>query len=323
MARVGVCIPTAGRPAALERVLESLAGQRRAPDAIVVVDASSDDACAQVCARMGDCFAPGVLVRQGAEPSLPAQRVAGIEALERSGTDVVCMLDDDVTLDPRFLERSVGFLESPEGERYGGLSGYDEAGWGVGFDRVERLYARIGLYDGPLAPGRWLYCGRFLELSRLAPFDGVRPVGFVPGGHTVWRMEVFAAFRPPLSLRGYALLEDKHLSLRVATRYALGVVGGARVRHDRAPGGRPPGPVLAFTEVRRRARLLRDCDPSPRAARYAAFLAVELVDVAVKLAVRLVRLRVRLLPAVLGSLAGWVSCVLAPPRRSADALPRD
>lgn len=318
--RVGVCIPTADRPDAVERVLVSIAEQRLAPHRVVVVDASRDDATQIACRKTESMLPYDVLRYERCQRSLPLQRCRGIDVLRASGASLICMLDDDVTLSPDFLAETVGFLSSADGAAYGGVSGYDVQGWGQGFERLEVLYNRIGLFDGPLEPGRWLRCGRFLELGRLQPFHGVRDVQFVPGGHTVWRSEVFDTFQPARDLRGYALLEDKHLSLRVGSRFKLGVLGHALVWHDRASGGRPRPIAMAFTRTRREALLLRDCDPHPTLRRYAAFVGFTAIDLAVRAVVRLVRGRWSMLPDLAGSIGGWITCVLRPPGPTRDAL---
>jgi glycosyltransferase involved in cell wall biosynthesis len=317
---VGVCIPTVGRPQAVERALRSLAEQQLRPEVVLVVDASDDGETEDVCRRSATIFGDGVLRHIHTTSGLPGQRCIGIEALRAAGVRYVCMLDDDVTLAPDFLSRAERFLESEAGSAFGGISGYDAQGWGEEFERLERVYARLGLYDGDVRPGRWLYCGRFLEVGRLKPFAGIYETEFIPGGHTVWRTEVFDYFLPPRDLRGYALLEDKHLSLRVRTRYALGVLGGAVVLHDRVGGGRPGRVRMGFMRVRREALLLRDCDPEPTLRRYAAFLGFVLVDLAVRSVVRLSRLRWWTIPDLIGSAAGWVSCVIRPPGPTRDAL---
>jgi hypothetical protein len=211
-------------------------------------------------------------------------------------------------------------MESEAGAGFGGISGYDAQGWGEEFERLERFYARVGLYDGEIRPGRWLYCGRFLELGRLEPFDGIYESQFIPGGHTVWRMEVFEHFLPPRELPGYALLEDKHLSLRVGTRYGLGVLGRAEVRHDREAAGRPQRVRMGFTRVRWEALLLRDCDARPTLRRYAAFVGFVLIDLVVRTLVRISRMRWAAIPDLVGSIAGWVSCIVYPPGPTKDAV---
>ena len=316
-----VCIPTADRPEALERLLLNLSEQTRPPDHVLVVDASRTDEPEKVCQRLQEQFPPGCLRFERWARGLTGQRRRGIEVLQQPGNvRYVCMLDDDVLLAPDFLEHVVNFLESDEGGPYGGVSGYEMLGCGKPFERLERVYARLKIFDGELRPGRWLYCGEFLQLSRLQPFSGVHDCEFLMGCSMVFRIEVFDQFLPPLALSHYALGEDKHLSLRVGTHYKLGVLGEARIWHYHAPGGRFPRFEMGYRALRNGAIILRDCDPNPKPRRYLAFLGFNLLHLWVSLLFILVKLELRKVPHFLGSLVGWLHCLLVPPKRTRDAL---
>lgn len=315
-ASVAVCVATSGRPDSVERLLNSISEQNLQPSTLLIVDASEDRGTQHVC----DTFTKLPLRYERSERGLPLQRCRGIELLRLSAPRYICMLDDDVTLAPDFLRLCVGFLESAEGAAYGGVSGYSMIGWAKPFDRLERLYSKVGLYDGELDPGRWLYCGHLVLLSHLGRFEGIHPAQYIPGTHAVWRSEVFERFVPPRELGGYALWEDVHLSLRVATEFKLGVLGDALAWHHRAPGGRPGLMRRGYQNLRRIALVLRDCDPRPTKRRYAAFLGVSLVDMLLTTVAQLLRLRFDALPRFVGSVAGWLSCLVSPPGPTVDAI---
>ena len=234
----------------------------------------------------------------------------------------VCFLDDDVVLADGFLRTAIDFLDSDTGRSFGGISGYDLAGNGKPFERVEVLYNRLGLFEGPLRPGRWLYCGYFLELDRLPLSDEIHESDFLLGGATIWRREVFDHFLPPLAMGSHDG-EDKHFSLRVHTRFRLGVHGGVRMRHLHGPGGRPGGSRLAYRYIRTRAILLRDCDPRLSLLRYLAFLGFNLLHLVVRLGTAIGRRHFGELENLGWSALGWLSCVVFPPRRTQDALEQE
>jgi glycosyltransferase involved in cell wall biosynthesis len=321
-AKVAVCVPTLGRPDEVRRLLENLLEQRRGAELIVIVDASDEDLTAAVCEEMAARFAPGVLRHVRAPRGLTLQRHLGLELLREEGDIAyVCMLDDDVWLDPGFLEVCADFLDSAEGHAYGGVSGYDLKNWGQPFNGLERLYRWTRLYDGDLRPGRWLRCGKFIELSRLELPSGVFRSDFLPGGMVVWRLSSLEGLVPPLAFEGYAQSEDKHLSLRVGIRYSLGVLGAALARHEPAEGGGRWGPARkGFMRVRHAAIMLKDCDPEPTKRRYLRFLMFRAVDVPMRIALALINRHWKALPSVLGAAAGWLSCVVWPPRRTDQAL---
>lgn len=320
--RFAACIPTKDRPLALRELLHNLLTQDRTFDTVLIVDASESDATQAACAELAPLFGEGVLLYERSESGVTLQRKHGIEVLRRSpDVGYIAFFDDDVILDDRFLSVIAGFMQCDEGRSFGAVSGFDNATWGRPFSRLDRLYHRLRLFDGELVPGRWLYCGRFLELEQLpASTTGIHDCSFVRGGFTVWRAEVFDEFNPPTDMGGYALGEDKHLSLRAGTRYRLAVHGDARAWHLHAPGGRPRRMNMAFKHVRMGAFLIRDCDPARSSTRYLAFLGFTLVDCAVQLVWRILKAQFRDLATVGASAAGLISCIVAPPRRSNDAL---
>jgi hypothetical protein len=241
---------------------------------------------------------------------------------DRPDIRYVCFLDDDLVLDSGFLGTALDFLDSEAGRAFGGIGGYDLVRGGTPFDGREILYRRLRLFDGPLRGGRWLYCGHFLELERLPVSDAVHESDFL-GCASMWRREVFDHFRSPLALRGYGFGEDKHFSLRVRTKFLLGVHGGVRMWHLQAPSGRPNRRQLGYTYYRTLAILLRDCDADRPIFRYVAFLAFHFVDLFVQLGLLLWERRFSDFGLLGWKILGWLSCIVSPPRRTPDALGRE
>ena len=316
-----MCIPTADRPETLERLLVNLTEQIWSPDYVLVVDASRTDATRLLCKRFEQRFPSGCLHYERCARGLTLQRRRGIEILRRLG-DIryVCMLDDDVLPVPDFLHQIVHFMESEEGKYYGGISGYEMLGFGKRFSRLERLYRWLRIFDRELKPGRWLYCGAFLELSRLRPLEEVYQTEYLIGCAMVFRMEALDRFLPPIALTQYALGEDKHWSLRIGSEYLLGILGTAKLWHYHSPGGRANRLTMGYMSIRNHAIILRDCDPNPTARRYLAFLGFNLLHLCIRLFFIVVKFEFQQVPHFLGSLVGWIHCLLVPPKSTCDAL---
>jgi len=51
---------------------------------------------------------------------------------------------------------------------------------GQPFLGLDRFFHRIGVFDGEFRPGRWLYCGYFLELEHVMRTDGILATDFLP-----------------------------------------------------------------------------------------------------------------------------------------------
>ena len=315
--RLCVCIPTCKRSQMVRRLLANLREQYRQPDEILVVDSSPDDESAKVVAEWIPRFGTDMLRRILSTRGLTLQRNVGID---HTTCDLVCMLDDDVLLEPDCLEVMEAFMNSPEGQEFGGISAYVTNVFGKQFYKYQRLYHRLGLYE-KLRPGCWLYCGDFLELSTLQPFEGIYRSEFIPGGTVMWRREVFKHIRPDSSFLFDG--EDKHFSLKVSQHWAVGVLGQARMRHDHIPGGarRPPF-VQGIRSMRNKAIMLRECDARPTIERYVAYLMYQPLDLLRMTLSYVVVGRWRQLPRLTGSWVGWLWNALFPPRRN-PPMPTD
>lgn len=258
-AALAVCIPTYGRPEMVRRLLENLAVQERLPDEVLVVDASLDGCTAAVCAELATGV-PYRLRHLRAQKGLTKQRNVGIDASEGP---FLCMLDDDVLLDPPFLRELMASFEGDREGRLGGLSGYITNEFGVlSPNWFHKLLHVLGFLPKELLGGTYLPWGYAVELAYLPPFSGTVNVDFLPGGCTLWRREVFDHFRPNEAIRTYGG-EDKELSMRVATEYSIALCGGATLRHDHVSGGARRHPFWGgFFFVRNFLFILDACRPS-------------------------------------------------------------
>jgi GT2 family glycosyltransferase len=216
----------------IERLLKNLALQRRLPDEIMVVDASPNDDTER---RVIDCethFPPGTVRYVRSAKGLARQREVGIGHTQ---VELIFMLDDDVLLENDCIQVLEAFIISEAGQPFSGVSTYITNDYDRQFTWVERFYHRVGIY-GRLEPGRWLYNGAFLEISRLAPFSGVVDVDYLPGCSMMFRRKVIAEIRPEPAV--FFDGEDKHWTLRISQQgHKLGILGDAKLVHDHVPGG--------------------------------------------------------------------------------------
>lgn len=102
---VAVIIPTYNRPQFLVQALESILGQSRRPDEILIVDDGSADSTAEALAGYRD------RIRYLRKPNggLPSALNHGLAA---TNADYVCILDDDDLAMPDTIERHLAFLRS-------------------------------------------------------------------------------------------------------------------------------------------------------------------------------------------------------------------
>jgi GT2 family glycosyltransferase len=113
---VTVVVPTYRRPDHLRRCLQGIRAQSRAPDEVVVVRRSGDEATRTLLAHPAPADIVEVPVGQ---PGVVAALTAGVEA---AGGEVVAFLDDDAVPHADWLQRLLDHFRDP---RVGGVGGRD------------------------------------------------------------------------------------------------------------------------------------------------------------------------------------------------------
>lgn len=143
---VSVIIVTYNCPQHLERNIHSLLTQSRKPDQIVIVDNNSTDSTyldpyklhadvIQNSVNTGFCYANN----------------QGMQKLN-SKTNYVLFLNPDAFLSSEFIERAVSFIQKPENNSCGALSGI-LFGYDAAKDKPTGLYDSTGIFSTPY--GRW------------------------------------------------------------------------------------------------------------------------------------------------------------------------
>ncbi len=106
--QVSIIIPTKGRPNALAEVVSSIAGQSVLPRELVIVDQSDDDEGRH---RVDDALhaklnskTTTISVNYIHDPTIPGAATARNRALAAADGNIWLFLDDDVVLEPEFIE---------------------------------------------------------------------------------------------------------------------------------------------------------------------------------------------------------------------------
>jgi len=112
VSRVALVVTVLNEGASIGALLDSIAGQTRAPDELVVVDGgSSDDTLARV--RAWAAGRPWLPTRIAIEPGASIARGRNL-AIALAGAEIVAVTDAGVRLAPEWLERLVAPFEAPE-----------------------------------------------------------------------------------------------------------------------------------------------------------------------------------------------------------------
>ena len=263
---VTVVVPCRDRPGLLDRCLDHLAPQLGEGDEVVVADSASASPEVGAVARRH-----GVRLVRCEQPGASRARNAGWRA---AAAPVVAFVDDDVLVDPGWLDALTAALDDPgTGFAVGRTAlpvGHDLAGPGATVTSVEppavitprstgvygagnlavprAVLARVGGFDERLGPGRWLAAGEDVEM-----LDRVLALGLVgryaPGAvgrHEQWRTA--AAARRLQWVYGLGMGARVAAAFRRQPRAGMAMLGellrlgGLRTAARRLrPGRRRPG----------------------------------------------------------------------------------
>lgn len=221
MHAIAFVVPTKDRPVDLRNMLQSLSGQTRLPDQLIVVD-GSDPPIKHVVELFPNLSIDYVRVFP---PSLAAQRNAGMRAL-RPEITLAGYLDDDVIVEPDAIEAMLDCW-----------SDNDASLGGVSFQITNNplpggmWLKRIFLVDGPVQ-GQVLPSGC---PTAFYPSHKHVDAQWLCGGATVWRRDVIDNTPYDEWFVGTGFMEDVDYSFSVGKDHRLMVCASARIAHYSHP----------------------------------------------------------------------------------------
>ncbi len=242
---ITIVTPTFRRPTEAAELLENLRRQTLPPTKIILIDgAPPEERATEEVVRpiIGTLPFPCHYIRHDGGTAI--QRNVGIE---NSRTRFIALIDDDIRLEPDFLEQMVKAFAQDHEKKVGGIVGYRV---NQHFDpNVQRWrwYRRLRFFS-TYEPGRYDFeSGYPINVNMQPPFNGLREVDFMTTSCAVWRREVFdsgLSFDP--FFRDYGMLEDAHFSLRAGQQWKLLQCGDARCQHLHSPHGRPQSRKIGY-----------------------------------------------------------------------------
>lgn len=251
---ISVCIPTLDRAEVISKLLLNLHQHDYLPNEILVVDASENDKTKIICRE----FEKYGLVKyfHSYIKQLTFQRNIAIrEALG----DYILFLDDDVILEKGCIKELKAFLDEDKEEEFAAVGPVIINEFGKSIYKYQKLYYKLGIYDS-LNPGTWLKCGDFIQNSFFPKkFDGVKLTAFLGGGASMFRRKIIKVITPDSNFKFGG--EDKHWTLRLSSKYKLGIIGAAGLYHNHFPGGGRKKPfVQGKISTINMWKILNDCD---------------------------------------------------------------
>lgn len=211
-------IATRDRPLDLEECLRSLSAQLAPPSEAVIVDASDGPATQDLCERLANTLNFPVLYRKAKWPSSAVQRNDG--ARLASGRFIL-FADDDVVLEPDFLDEIRTIYAGDADERVGGVCGLViESARATEPTRFGRMLLRLCAGADPISnAGRII--GPAINVGHDVNATAPMCVEWLHTGGVVYRTKVFSKHQFSETFVGYSFMEDVHLSARAAKTHTL------------------------------------------------------------------------------------------------------
>jgi GT2 family glycosyltransferase len=164
---------------------------------------------------------------------LTIQRNAGVRVARG---DVICFLDDDVTVGPRFIADAVALLEEPALRDVGGITGFDRLSYPQPVSWRWRMRRWLGTTPS-LEAGAADRLGRHAPVSFATRSPALRPIGWLPGFCMIYRRAVMDGLAFDEGLPTYGG-EDRDFSLAVAARSRLMLASQLELEHHVSPSAR-------------------------------------------------------------------------------------
>ncbi len=226
---VSVVLPTMNRGEDMRAFLDSLRAQTVRPDELVVVDAGESVESILQAGLEGSGIR---LVYTSSEPGTSLQRNVGIDLA--SGA-YIFFLDDDMVLEPDYVERSLEAFSLSMDPPVGGVMG-SQINIPPDSRFKRRVYHLFGIAHTAPGDDCQLYVGGGVRW--LADPSRVVPIPAAATGRVAYRAECLVEERFSEFLPGYTFAEDVELAVRIAKHWSIVHQPAARLDHRHSAAGR-------------------------------------------------------------------------------------
>jgi GT2 family glycosyltransferase len=230
---LSIIIPTKDRPNDLEATVEGVFRQSLSTTHLVIVDQSqSNESQALVTKQYAEAPSPlreRLQLRYLRDPVVPGGGVARNRGMEIAEGEIWLFLDDDVTLEPNFVEELLTvYQQHPHVTGVSGIiTNYERP------PRAYRLWAFV-FVRGPFHDERQPIYWKADRLRNAAPI-AVRKLG---GGLMSFRADAIRAHRFDENLTGVSDGEDVDFCAQLGPDAVLMIAPRARLAHKASPVGR-------------------------------------------------------------------------------------
>jgi len=228
--RVSVIICTKDRRDSLLKTINSIKRQTLLPEELIIVDAGVNERLEDELLNIVNNMNLKYIYT---EPGLTKQRNIGIK--NASGA-IIFFFDDDVILDPKYIEKVVRVFQNDQNREIGAVSGRIVNYYR--YNSIKGMLTKVILHIF-LAPH---YGDGKFKVSGMAPLPHILLQGKwiqrLSGCCMTFRKEVFKDLAFDEMLSGYSAMEDLDISKRVSDRYKIFYEPEAKLIHKKSVVGR-------------------------------------------------------------------------------------
>ena len=251
---VSVIVPTIGRAASLQRMLESLCRQSTKPDEVIIADGSSGiETASLVTNERWKREKLHIKRLRVTPPNAVRQRVA---AIAEARSEYLLLLDDDVVLEPDCIEKMVEILRQ-DGSVVGVVADLNNQSW-PGPTLAWRLYLRHIL---GMRKEEWQGCvvGPLLRFCYNPVPKKLMPMQWLSTNNTMIRRCVYheAGGFSNFFLHRSTINEDIDLGLKISKFGQIVFCPDARMGHFHDPAGRVSLKIAAEDDLYNRYLVMR------------------------------------------------------------------
>jgi len=222
---ISVLIPTLNRPHDLGIAVKTLLAQTRLPQELIIMDQSPSDESERLVQALFDerrSEASGFELRYTRDPSIRSLAIARNMLLDQIRCSIFLFLDDDVELEPDFVERLLeGYAEDPDITGISGIITNYKPG-GLASRTWSRVFVHGSFYDD--RQDIYFRADALRNAGRIA-------VSRFGGGLMSFRTERIAGLRFDKNLKGSSEGEDVDFCLHLPKGARLEIDPRARLVH--------------------------------------------------------------------------------------------
>lgn len=226
--KITAVIPTKNRPDDLLNAVESVFNQTRVPDEFLIIDQSPSNESRDKIIALADRY-PKVNLNYRHDINIHGLVHAKKVAVELAKGEIVCFLEDDVTLEVDYLEQiEKGFMDNPHMVGCSGIITNPLQNSSF-YNLIFNIFHR-GIF---LDKRNMIYGNYSGKGHKLIPSDKIS------GGLSAWKKDVFQqVFFDPSNK--FFMLEDVDFSTRVVKKFGkkLFINPNARLEHHWSPVNR-------------------------------------------------------------------------------------